>query len=132
MDIENKNIKISKPTEFKKINNKIFMEKKMPDYRRIYTDLVNEKYPEKKEEYKVLLSKEYFSILDVIMFNNILFDKQDKNALVFNQNHRSYNESTILEILEYQKKNELNNSQLANHFKLSRNSIAKWKKIFPI
>lgn len=44
--------------------------------------------------------------------------------------HHSYDLASIIDILEYQKKNQLNNIQLANHFKLSRNTVAKWKKSF--
>ncbi|HUH25918.1 MAG TPA: helix-turn-helix domain-containing protein [Flavobacterium sp.] len=47
-----------------------------------------------------------------------------------NQKYRSYDKATIIEILNYQKKNGLNNTQLANHFKLSRNTVAKWERLF--
>ncbi|MDV7699278.1 helix-turn-helix domain-containing protein [Chryseobacterium soli] len=106
------------------------MEKRMPDYRRIYSDLVSENYPDKKEEYKSFLDKKDFSILDVITFNKILFREENKNTFIFNQKHRSYNESSIMKILDYQKKNKLNNTQLAAHFKLSRNSVTKWNRLF--
>ncbi|KMQ69187.1 transposase [Chryseobacterium sp. FH2] len=108
------------------------MEKIKPDYRSIYTDLINEKFPEKKQEYLPILCKENFTMLDVIKLNQRLFNKKDKEILNFNQQHRSYDRKTILEILDYQKKQKLNNTQLANHFKLSRNTIAKWKKIYNI
>ncbi|KFE99034.1 helix-turn-helix domain-containing protein [Chryseobacterium luteum] len=101
-----------------------------PDYRRIYTDLINEKYPEKKEEFKAILSKKNFSILDVITCSNILTGREDKSTFTFNQKHRFFDQQSILEILDYQKKYGYNNAQLARHFKLSRNTIAKWKKRF--
>lgn len=47
-----------------------------------------------------------------------------------NQKYRSYDKATIIEILNYQKKNSLNNTQLSNHFKLSRNTVTKWKTLF--
>lgn len=106
------------------------MKKITPDYKRIYTDLVNEKYPEKKEQYEYILSKESFSILDVIAFNKLLFKQEDKNTFIFNQKHRMYDEQTILAILNYQKTHKCNNTQLAFHFDLSRNTVAKWKKSF--
>ena len=102
--------------------------KNIPDYQRIYTDLINEKYPEKKEAFTMILSKKNFSVLDVITCNSILENKEDKNDFTFNQKHRSFDQQSILEILDYQKKNGWNNSQLARHFKLSRNTITKWKK----
>ena len=33
-------------------------------------------------------------------------------------------------MLKYQEKHHLNNSQLALYYKISRNSVAKWKKLF--
>ncbi|GAA4160324.1 hypothetical protein GCM10022217_24170 [Chryseobacterium ginsenosidimutans] len=100
-----------------------------PDYKRIYSDLIAEKFPDRKE-CKIILSKERLSELDVITLNNILFKDNNKDTTSLNQKHRSYNQDTILEILRYQKKNKLNNIQVAKHFKLSRNTVAKWKKIF--
>jgi hypothetical protein len=102
----------------------------IPDYKRIYNDLVNEKYPEKKDALKTLLSKRHFSVLDVIACNNILIENVDRNTFTFNQKHRSFDHQSILEILDYQKKYGCSNSEVAKHFKLSRNTIAKWKKKF--
>jgi len=104
--------------------------KNIPDYKRIYTDLINERYPDKKEACKNLLSKKNFSILDVITCSSILTDKKDKNTFVFNQKHRFFDQQSILEILNYQKKHGYNNAELARHFKLSRNTVANWKKKF--
>lgn len=103
-----------------------------PDYKRIYTDILNSKYPEKTEECKFFLSKSYLSALDIIELNKKVFGIDDRSTVVFNQKHRSYDRSSILEILDYQKKHKLNNSQLADHFRLSRNTVSKWKKLFLI
>ncbi|WP_164465209.1 helix-turn-helix domain-containing protein [Chryseobacterium lactis] len=106
--------------------------KNAPDYKKIYSDLISVKYPEKKEVCTHLLSKKDLSVLDVIDINRILFSKDSKENTEFNQKHPSYNKPAIDQILEYQKKNQLNNSQLAQHFKLSRNTIAKWKNQFSV
>lgn len=106
------------------------MERSQPNYRLIYHDIISIKCPGKKEECNPILNKKEISILDVIKLNMIIFGINDKETQIFNQKHRSYDESTILEILDYQAKNNLNNTQLANHFKLSRNTVAKWKKHF--
>ncbi len=103
-----------------------------PDYKRIYNDMINLKYPDKKEICNHLLSKKALSTLDIIEISNILFNKNSTENTRFNQMHRSYNKSTIFHILEYQKQHNLNNSQLARHFKISRNTITKWKNIFLI
>lgn len=54
-------------------------------------------------------------------------DSETKNI---NKKHRSYSKSDIIKILNHQKKNQLNNSQLARHFGLSRNTVTKWKRLF--
>ncbi|MCW1961702.1 helix-turn-helix domain-containing protein [Chryseobacterium viscerum] len=101
-----------------------------PDYKRIYEDILRLKHPTKKEQCESILSKSRFSVKDVITINDIIFPKADKKTEFDNQRHRSYDESTILEILDYQKNNRLNNSELARRFKLSRNTVAKWRRHF--
>ena len=107
------------------------MEMLTPDYKRIYTDIIAIKFPDKKAECEVLLNKPNLSVLDVIELNSKVFGiAPDRSTELFNQKHRSYRRADILKILDYQKKHLLNNSQLAKHFKLSRNTVAKWKKMF--
>ena len=98
-----------------------------PNYKKIYTDLLNRKYPEKKQLCVYILNKPEIEALDVIELNELIFSGKKSNASK-NQSFRSYDEQTVLKILNYQKKNRLNNIQLANHFKLSRNTVARWKK----
>jgi DNA-binding transcriptional regulator YiaG len=100
-----------------------------PDYKRIFTDIIKIKYPHKEEECKSLLNKSELLSLDIITLNQKIFGVEGKETDEFNQSHRSYSKQSILEILEYQKKNRLNNSQLALHFKISRNTIKKWNKL---
>ncbi|SHF79519.1 transposase [Chryseobacterium sp. OV279] len=100
-----------------------------PDYKRIYTDIIDEKYPEKRGICKNILNKKELSILDVLNLNTLIFSNAGKETLKSNQQLRSYDENTIREILQYQRKNNINNNQLALHFKLSRNSITKWKRL---
>lgn len=101
-----------------------------PNYKKIYTDLLKLKFPEKEKECFQLLKKNDFTELDVIEIENIIFGKQNPKSELNNRRHRSYNRAAIFKILDYQKENNLNNSQLAIHFGLSRNTIAKCKKIF--
>jgi len=103
-----------------------------PDYRKIYSDIIQLKHPEKGKYCEDILSKEQISDLDVIKLNDIIFSHQSKKSQISNQKHRAYNEQAILQMLNYQKKNNLNNTQLAVYFKLSRNTVAKWKKIYKI
>jgi hypothetical protein len=102
----------------------------LPDYKLIFSDILSKKYPEKKTACQLILNKEELSILDVIKLNEIIFGSSDKESFVDNQKYKAYDESAIIYMLDYQKKNKLNNIQLANFFKLSRNTVAKWKKAF--
>ncbi|WP_080777846.1 hypothetical protein [Chryseobacterium phocaeense] len=95
-----------------------------PDYKKIYQDILRKKYPEKTEACTTILKKKQLTSMDVVLLNEIIFGKES----IINQPHKSYDCNTIHEILNFQIKNQLNNSQLAKHFKLSRNTILKWKK----
>lgn len=106
------------------------MEKSAPNYKRIYTDILHRKYPDKFPDCEKILEKQKLNTLDIIRLNQLIFGNSDKQAHEFNQKHRSYDRKDILAMLDYQKKNKLNDAQLAVHFNLSRNSVAKWKKLF--
>lgn len=99
-----------------------------PDYYKIYKDIILKKYPDKKDLLKYLKNK--MSSLDVIYLDQLIFDNAELETEQNNQTHRSYDRDTINYILNYQKKNKLSNQVLANQFKLSRNTVTKWKKVF--
>ncbi|HCA09429.1 helix-turn-helix domain-containing protein [Chryseobacterium sp.] len=101
-----------------------------PDYKRIYLDIIAKKIPENKEKCLLILEKKSLSFFDILKINSLIFPITDKNKQGFSQKYKSYNEATILEILTYQRKNGLNNTELSHHFKLSRNTVAKWKKMY--
>lgn len=88
------------------------------------------KFPEKENVCRPFLQKQLLTELDVIKLENIIFGKAmcKSNS---NKKHRSYDKSTILKMLDFQKQKNLNNLQLAKHYGLSRNTVAKWKKMFP-
>lgn len=100
---------------------------KSPNYKQIYTDILNTKYPSKKKTVANILRKQKLSAMDILELNKRIFGESDEN-----QRFRSYSKSDILQILDYQKKYSLNNIQLALYFGLSRNTITKWKKQFMI
>ncbi len=101
--------------------------KTKPDYRKIYTDMIRLKFPEKMDLCTDILNKTQLGNLDIVTLNRILFQTDNEEE---NQKLRSYDRQSIFEILDYQKNHKMNNSQAARHFKLSRNTIAKWKKVF--
>ena len=104
---------------------------KGPDFQKIYSEIIEKYYPEKEKECKFYLNRADWSSLDVITVNNILFSqKSSREILEFNQKHRAYDEKTIKKILQYQQKNKLNDTQVSIHFKLSRNTLLKWKRTF--
>lgn len=106
--------------------------KTTPNYKKIYTDLVEMKYPHKKEECAFFLKKSHLEVMDVIHLNDMLFRNKNKKRLEIDQKYRSYDKNTINWILSYQEKHQLNNTQLANHFKLSRNTVRNWKKLLEL
>lgn len=101
-----------------------------PYYKKIYTDILTMKFPEKIDECNSILSKEELGILDIIQLNQRIFGSEEISSE--NQRLRSYDDETVIQILEYQKKYRLNNTQLSNHYKLSRNTITKWKIHFKV
>ncbi|SIR55723.1 hypothetical protein SAMN05880573_1277 [Chryseobacterium sp. RU33C] len=101
----------------------------LPNYKKIYTDMISMKYPHKMEECQEILNRNKINSLDVIILNNILLGR-DQNSIKLNSNLRSFDKDSIVFMLEYQVRHNLNNLQLAAHFNLSRNTVTKWKRIF--
>ncbi|UKB82813.1 helix-turn-helix domain-containing protein [Chryseobacterium sp. MEBOG06] len=100
-----------------------------PNYTRIYHDIIEKKYPEKKERCLYFFEKEKLSTRDIITINTVIFGPEIGSEISeSNQKFKSYDQETIRYILEYQVKNSLNNTETASHFKISRNTLAKWKK----
>ncbi|KMQ64780.1 hypothetical protein ACM46_11145 [Chryseobacterium angstadtii] len=98
----------------------------MPDYKKIFEDIIEMKFPDKRLKCSAILSKRTLTSLDIIILNDLLFGKKIAN----NQKFKSYDEATILTILKFQKKHNLSNVQLSKKFKISRNTISKWKIFF--
>ncbi|WP_223606295.1 helix-turn-helix domain-containing protein [Chryseobacterium sp. OSA05B] len=90
---------------------------------KIFSDIISKKFPEKKSSCKNFLEKGKLSSLDVITLNRILF----QDGEIANE-HKSYDDESITEILEYQIKTRMTNTEIASVFKLSRNTLAVWKK----
>ncbi|WP_073061917.1 transposase [Chryseobacterium oranimense] len=104
-----------------------------PDYKQIYTDIIEEKFPEKMDDFRIRRKIEGIStVIDIITLNRMIFGEPELSMECGNQKLRSYDQKSVLNILEYQKKNKLNNTETANHFKMSRNTISKWKRLFKI
>lgn len=111
---------------------KLRKEAQLPDYKKIYEDMIFMQYPDKSELCSFILSKEKLNPLDIIRLNDLITGISCNEKSAENQKLKSYDEESIFKMLTFQKKHNLNNARLAEHFKVSRNSIAKWKKIFII
>ncbi len=96
------------------------------NYNRIYKDLLTKKYPEKLDELKDILKQDTLSEFDVLFIDKTISPDHYGNS----GKQRSYCKTTILKILDYQSTHALNNTQLAQHFDVSRNTIAKWRCLF--
>ncbi|WP_345989982.1 helix-turn-helix domain-containing protein [Chryseobacterium sp. Chry.R1] len=104
--------------------------KNQPNYKLIYSEMISEMYPENEKIFLPFFEKDELDMLDVIRIENLISRLNKNTGKEISGRHRSYDKKTILQILDFQKKNNYNNTELARHFKLSRNTIAKWKKLF--
>lgn len=102
----------------------------IPNYQRIYLDIIRLKFPEKELELASILGKKDLNTLDVINLNNRIFYPNRKEQLSKNQKYKTYDRGTILRILDVQKKKRWTNTEVADYFSISRNTISKWKKKF--
>ena len=102
-----------------------------PFYHKLYADMIRDICPDKEHNCADYLNKENWTALDVIDVNTILFGKkQERKEIVSDQRHRAYDRESIVLILLDQKENILNNKEIAVKYRLSRNTVAKWKKMF--
>jgi hypothetical protein len=96
-----------------------------PNYQKIYSDLLKCKGLEKEISIPPLDKS-----IDIIKFNNLISKTVGEKKSYITQQSKSYDEESIIVLLRYQKEYDLNNTQLANEYRLSRNTVAKWKKIY--
>ena len=93
------------------------------NYKKIFQDILDLKFPENKELYTIVSEKEINDYYDVLNLNKLIFGDQNKN-----NKHKSYDTSTITKVLKYQEENNLSNIETARKFNLSRNTVSAWKK----
>lgn len=101
-----------------------------PNYAKIYQDMLKQDQPDKLKEPKVqALLKNLKTTEDVLNFNELIF-KQSKESLRNNQKLKTYDKKTMLKLLQYQKKHGFSTSFMSKKYKISRTTLAKWKKTF--
>lgn len=99
-----------------------------PNYHKIYEDMIELKYPDKKEAAKKILLKKNLVTKDLDLLNEIIFGFPNRAKQITNSKHRSYTRNEIVDILKFQNESGMNNSQIAKYFKISRNTIIHWRK----
>jgi len=99
----------------------------IPNYRKIYTDMISMKYPEKAALCEKILRKKFLTVMDLIELNGYLSNTLNAD---YNQKLKCYDRDSIFKILEDQKHHRLNNTQAAKKFSVSRNTLCKWKRIY--
>lgn len=100
-----------------------------PDFAKIFKEMA-QKNEISVLKYQRILEQKNWDSLDVIEANDLLFTSQTKENIKFNKRHKAYDENSIKRLLEYQRQNELNNSEMTRLFGISRNTLARWHKIF--
>jgi|SRR5690606_7439334 len=103
---------------------------KNPDYQKIYKEITERFHPDKMDKVKTYIQKEEWTSFDVITVSNILINKKKIHGQRIDRQHKAYDEHTIKAILKHQKEYGMNNSEAARFFKISRNTIISWKKIY--
>lgn len=106
-------------------------------YKKLYLDFINDidipTLIKRELKAKIMnqgndgLSYRLLKEINCIVKRNIGGDNYNEK---YEKHLKVYDEGHILYILEYQKKNNLSNKDISLKFKLSRNTIAKWKKSF--
>ena len=99
-----------------------------PNYHQMYLDIIQEVCPHKLPYFSKFFAQNNLSHFQVIALNLMIFNQLNEFCEEDNQKFKAYSRETIFTVLNYQKEHHLNNSQLARHFKVSRNTVAKWKK----
>jgi|SRR5690554_4799893 len=100
-----------------------------PDFGRIFKEIA-EKNNLCDTKIEAISRRKEWNSLDVIKMNEKIFGRASIGSLSFNQKHKAYDKSSIIEILNYQKEYSLNDTEMMKIFKISRNTINKWQKLF--
>ncbi|MCS3869332.1 hypothetical protein J3D55_002248 [Chryseobacterium ginsenosidimutans] len=101
-----------------------------PNYKRIYHDILKEKYPEKLEDAKVLYLLDNLKTVDDILKINALVSDSSRKSSTNNQKLKNYDKQTVLKLLQYQRKHQLSTNFMSKKYNMSRNTISKWWKLF--
>jgi len=92
--------------------------------------MLKDDHPEKLENPKIQkLLNGLKTTEEILNFNDLIFE-QSKESIRNNQQLKTYDKKTILKLLQYQKKHDFSTSYMSRQYKISRTTIAKWRKLF--
>ena len=97
------------------------------NYNKLYDHLLTSNYPNITCQEIQQLTTKLNNSLEVIKLNEKLHKEEINKE---NQRLKSYDLESIQQILKYQKENDLNNTEVAKKFRISKNTITKWKKLY--
>lgn len=102
-----------------------------PNYKKIYHDMLMASNPSKLDIKEVANKiNNIKAAIDVTNLNEMLFGSNVQSTNEINQNLKAYDEQSVMKILRYQKEYKLNNTQTAITFKLSKNTLCRWRLFY--
>lgn len=116
---------------------KIEEQVKTINYERLYCDFIDE-LESCTEHAKGILKREVSHLLNgpfsykhlykinAMIYASMGINKENTTGVGIN----AYDKAYVTEILSYQKRFNLSNLEVSSKFKISRNTIAKWKRVF--
>ncbi len=115
------------------VNKKSDKKLKVIGYKNIYTDLIYESKYLNSSNIEALKPQitQIKSFSDVLRLNEEISRKNKHGKTdTLNQRLKSYDKDMIFTILKEQRNSGLSNQDIALKYKMSRNTIAKWKNVF--
>ena len=109
------------------------------NYKTLYLDFVSHtnQLPESIKQQLIELlkqeNKEHISYKRLIEINGVIKENMYQSRYVEHKKYKQlkvYDEHYIKYLLKYQQRNNMTNTALSYKFKLSRNTVARWKGIF--
>ncbi len=99
-----------------------------PNYKQIYKELLKKYGIKVDTDIQKILRKKQLNSLDVIFLNQKIVKKQQLCDKSRNAQLRSYDKESIDYILNYLELHKMTIADVAKKFKISRNTIGRWKK----
>lgn len=96
-----------------------------PNYSKLYMDIASY-YDITLQPQMVHKINNINKTVDVLQINKAIFESSYFSLGQAN----AYQMADVMHILTYKRKNKLNLSQTANHFKMSRNTLTRWERVY--